>query len=128
MWGLPVLSVALLAAVPVCSSPSPNQTAEAFYQRNIFYAGGEYEFSSTSKGTILVNQLYVEQITPMGGKKQKYPIVFVHGGGVSGTVNVPGKFWVLLCTDHPPSNGSTSLMETEAGRRICSKRGMRSTS
>jgi len=95
MWGLRALSTALFAAVPVCSSPPPNASAEAFYQRNIFYAGGEYEYSSTSKGTILVNQLYVEQLLPIiptGGKKQKYPIVFVHGAGVSGTVNVPGKF------------------------------------
>lgn len=90
MWRLPFLSVALLAAVPVCSPHSPNQTAEAFYQRNIFYAGGEYQYSSSSKGTILVNQLYVEHLTPTRDEKQKYPIVFVHGGGVSGTVNVPG--------------------------------------
>jgi len=102
MWGLPALSIALLAAVPVSSSPAPNRTAETFYQRDIFYAGGEYEFSSTSKGTILVNQLYVEHLTPVGGKKQKYPIVFVHGGGVSGTVNVPGSSFFWLCTDFAP--------------------------
>lgn len=92
MWGLPALSVALLAALPVCSSPSPNKTTEAFYQRNVFYAGGEYQYSITSKGTILVNQLYVEHLTPMGGKKQRYPIIFVHGGGVSGTVNAQESF------------------------------------
>ena len=65
------------------------QSSEAFYQRNVFYAGGEYKYSNTSKGTILVNQLYVEQLTPTGGQKQKYPIIFVHGAGVSGTVSGP---------------------------------------
>ncbi|KAL8739005.1 MAG: hypothetical protein Q9181_000287 [Wetmoreana brouardii] len=99
------LSVALLAVAPVRSSPSPqHNTSEAFYQRNIFYAGGHYQYSNTSHGTILVNQLYVEQLTPVGGKKHKYPVVFVHGGGVSGTqwLNKPdgNRGWASYMLDH----------------------------
>ena len=86
MWKSVVIIAAWFMAGPVCPSPSSKQPSDAFYQRSIFYAGGEYTFSETNNGTILVNQLYVEQLTPNCGKKQKYPIVFVHGGGVSGTV------------------------------------------
>ena len=86
MWKSIAVLVAWLMAGPAQSSPRPKQSSDAFYQRSIFYAGGEYAFSKTNNGTILVNQVYVEQLTPRGGKKQKYPVVFVHGGGVSGTV------------------------------------------
>lgn len=86
MWKSIAVLVAWLMAAPVRSSPRSKQLSDAFYQRSIFYAGGQYAFSKSNNGTILVNQLYVEQLTPRGGKKQKYPVVFVHGGGVSGTV------------------------------------------
>lgn len=85
MWKSVVVIVAWLMAGPVCPSWPSQHSSDAFYQRSIFYAGGEYTFSAANNGTILVNQLYVEQLTPKSGKKQKYPVVFVHGGGVSGT-------------------------------------------
>lgn len=86
MWNPTAALVALFAVAQVWSFAPPQNASDAFYQRNIFYAGGEYQFSTASNGTILVNQLYVEQLTPRGGKKHQYPIVFVHGGAVSGTV------------------------------------------
>lgn len=62
------------------------KTYEAYHRRNIFYAGGQYTFSESVKGTILTKQMYVEQLTPVDGVKHPHPLVFVHGGGVSGTV------------------------------------------
>lgn len=85
MWKSVVIFAAWFMAGPVCPSPPSKRSSDAFYQRSIFYAGGEYTFSKTNNGTILVNQLYVEQLTPTYDQRQKYPVVFVHGGGVSGT-------------------------------------------
>ena len=35
------------------------------------------------------DQTYVENLTPSGGSRQKYPIVFIHGQAQSGTVSRP---------------------------------------
>ena len=78
---------AILITLPLSVSASTYRATEAFYQRNIFYAGGEYSFTPSTNSTILINQIYVEQLTPLGGKRQRYPIVFFHGGGASGTVS-----------------------------------------
>lgn len=59
---------------------------EALYRRDIFYIGGRYEFSNSSRGNLLVDQLYVEKLTPPSGASQPYPLVLFHGGGPSGTV------------------------------------------
>ena len=36
----------------------------------------------------MINDQYVEELTPAGGVKHPYPIVFFHGGGVSGAVSI----------------------------------------
>ncbi|KAK3176267.1 hypothetical protein OEA41_007590 [Lepraria neglecta] len=67
------------------SSPiGPSKQLEALHRRNVFYAGGEYVFNATQGGTILINQQYVEELIPAAGAKHPYPIVFFHGGGISG--------------------------------------------
>ena len=78
---------AALISLPLTVSISYSNTSETYYQRNVFYAGGEYTFAPSINDTILVNQIYVEQLIPLGGRKYKYPIVFFHGYGVSGTVS-----------------------------------------
>ena len=91
------LFIALLFT-PLCISSSSTGATEAFYQRNIFYAGGEYVFTPSTNSTGLINQIYVEQLTPLGGKKRRYPVVFFHGGGASGTVST-SNFGIALPND-----------------------------
>lgn len=66
---------------------------EAAHHRDFFYVGGRPV--ETAAGTITTDQLYVEKLTPAatprGRHGEKKPIVFVHGGGGSGTswLNTP---------------------------------------
>lgn len=77
----------LLNVIPVLSAITPaGGTSEAAHRRKVFYAGGQYVFNATLNGTILVKQMYAEQLTPVHGRTHPNPLVFVHGGGVSGTV------------------------------------------
>ena len=85
---LSILCCVLSLLQAVLSGPvAPGSSAEALHRRNIFYVGGEYVFNATQGGTILINDQYVEELTPAGGVKHPYPIVFFHGGGVSGVVS-----------------------------------------
>lgn len=60
-------------------------SAEAPHRREYLYVGGEY--ANTPDGeTIFQNQMYVEKLSPTDGSTRKFPIVFVHGRGQSGTV------------------------------------------
>ena len=79
-------ALSLLQAV-LCGPVAPGSSTEALHRRNIFYVGGEYVYNATQGGTILINDQYVEELTPAGGVKHPYPIVFFHGGGVSGAVS-----------------------------------------
>lgn len=83
-------SLALLIAVqslPTWSWPANiSFVGEAPHDRAVFYAGGQYVCRANSTDHILANQIYVEQLTPVNGVKQPYPLVFIHGGGISGTV------------------------------------------
>ncbi|KAF7557649.1 hypothetical protein G7Z17_g561 [Cylindrodendrum hubeiense] len=62
---------------------------EVAYKRDFFYIGGES--AQGTSGTITINQLYVEKLTPTGSWIQKHPLVFFHGGGLSGStwLNTP---------------------------------------
>ena len=79
-------ALSLLQAV-LSERVASGSSAEALHRRNIFYVGGEYVFNATQGGTILINDQYVEELTPAGGVKHPHPIVFFHGGGVSGAVS-----------------------------------------
>lgn len=121
----------LLTSHLVWSSPVYSKTTEAFHRRNVFYAGGQYVFNETLGGTILVNQMYIEQLTPINGVTQRYPLVFLHGGGISGTVSTVSCFThrghqLLIKTVY--SNGSISPMATEAGPHSFLKEATRSSS
>lgn len=58
--------------------------------RSYFYVGGEY--INTAAGHVLQNQMYVEKLTPSAGSTKPYPIVFIHGGGQTGTASSPFLF------------------------------------
>jgi hypothetical protein len=84
--------VRLFAAASLASTLSANPTAagsrEAQHVREYFYVGGSYV--TTSSGSLFQNQMYVEKLTPPK-VTQKYPIVFLHGGGQTGTVSFPSR-------------------------------------
>ncbi|KAL2064285.1 hypothetical protein VTL71DRAFT_4779 [Oculimacula yallundae] len=61
---------------PACRSQ------ETAYYRDVFWVGGQYV--SGPIGLLTNDQMYVEKLTPTCGIKQPYPLVFFHGGGVSG--------------------------------------------
>lgn len=64
-------------------------TSETSYHRDVFYVGGRW--IETTSGNITADQLYVEKLTPAQGVRQSKPIVFFHGGAVSGVqwLNTP---------------------------------------
>jgi hypothetical protein len=67
------------AVSPRCESP------ELLHKRDFFYIGGRYVPGPT--GNMMVDQMYVEKLTPPGGVRQARPMVFFHGGGTSGVVS-----------------------------------------
>ncbi len=64
---------------PECNSK------ESAYQRDVFWVGGKYV--NAAIGLLTYDQMYVEKLTPQKGVKKPYPVVFFHGGGVSGGVS-----------------------------------------
>ena len=73
-----------LAAIhPKCKS------SQSHHQRDIFYVGGRSLDIGT--GNLTIDQLYIEKLTPSDGVTQPKPLVFFHGGAVSGTtwLNTP---------------------------------------
>lgn len=71
------------AVSPLCT------TSETTYHRDVFYVGGRW--IETASGNITADHLYVEKLTPAQGVTQSKPLVFFHGGAVSGVqwLNTP---------------------------------------
>ena len=61
---------AALAALSLPLLASPKAISEA-YRRSVFHTGGEYTLLPSTNSTILINQIYVEQSTPLRGKRHK---------------------------------------------------------
>lgn len=113
---LSILCCALGLLQAVLSGPvAPGSSAEALHRRNIFYVGGEYVYNTTQGGTILINDQYVEELTPAGGVKHPYPIVFFHGGGVSGAVGSIMTYSKMIRLNVFVSNGSINPTASLAG-------------
>ncbi|OAP59353.1 hypothetical protein AYL99_06651 [Fonsecaea erecta] len=74
--------------------------------RRYFHVGGVYEEDKGTSygGQIMRGQTYVECLTPLGGAKREYPLVFVHGGAQSGLnwLHTPDgrKGWASYFLDH----------------------------
>jgi len=63
---------------------------EALYRRDIFYVGGQYKKNADNSGTLVVDDIYVEILTPAnGGRKGLRPLVMLHGLGPTGAVWKP---------------------------------------
>ncbi|KAI0757782.1 Alpha/beta hydrolase family-domain-containing protein [Daedaleopsis nitida] len=54
------------------------------HTRKYFYTGGQYVDDGTGNH-IWTDQLYVEELTPVGGVRKEHPLVFIHGNGQTGT-------------------------------------------
>jgi hypothetical protein len=92
---LPIVVTADVASTPTnCTAEnavSPKCCSdEALHRRDFFYIGGHYVYDAAFGGNILVDQMYVEKLIPAKGISQPHPLVFLHGGGISGVVRVPG--------------------------------------
>lgn len=59
------------------------------HYRDYFYVGQSYFPSGNS--TIAAEQIYVEHLSPASGQTQKYPLLFVHGAGMTASnfLNTP---------------------------------------
>ena len=69
---------------------------ESACHRDYFYVGGSYVNDPSRPGEkVMEGQIYVEQLTPVAGAMQKYPLVFIHGAGQSGTVSFFLNVWGL---------------------------------
>ncbi|CZR46712.1 uncharacterized protein FPRO_12162 [Fusarium proliferatum ET1] len=73
---------------------------EVPYTRDFFYIGGRS--AKGTSGTINVDQIYVEKLTPSKQWTQKHPLVFFHGGGLSGStwLNTPDNRYVVYLVDN----------------------------
>ena len=62
---------------------------EAAHHREVYYVGGRYEVNASTGLQSLIDQVYVEKLTPNNYSRRRfpYPLVFFHGGGYSGTVS-----------------------------------------
>lgn len=77
-----------LAGVAVATN-----TTETAHTRKYFYTGGQY-IGDDSGGHTYTDQLYVEQLTPVGGATKDAPIVFIHGQAQTGTVSRPASHFL----------------------------------
>lgn len=77
------------------------------------------EDTSHFGGYTMKNQTYVEQLSPVGGSKQEFPLIFVHGGGQSGLVRckLTFKIWIWMLTMSCGRIGYTPQTAEKDGHR-----------
>ena len=90
---LPLLSI--LSYLTLCLAVKPLGTP---HYRDYFFVGSNYvpnptpnNINATEPSLLAQGQLYVEHLTPANGVTKTFPILFVHGAGVTGTcfLNTP---------------------------------------
>ncbi|KAG8676380.1 hypothetical protein FPOAC2_02476 [Fusarium poae] len=88
-----VAATSFTHSVVTASENSQNEVASI---RSYFYVGGGY-VSDGAGGEICRDQMYIEQLSPVGGAKKETPIVLIHGQAQTGTnfLNKPdgGRGW-----------------------------------
>ena len=63
------------------------EAPESASHRSYFYVGGIYVNDENSPGErVMQGQMYVEQLTPLGGSRHPFPLVFMHGAGQTASV------------------------------------------
>lgn len=81
-----LLGFIILGLYPWASSTRLVPAGEADHQREYFYAGGRYEKKGDGEH-VYKDQIYVEHLSPSGGVRKEFPLLFVHGQGQTGTVS-----------------------------------------
>ena len=103
------LSLLLTTFLPACAvgqrTLKLDPPQELPYIRDYFYAGGRYIDDGTGTGQhVFVDQIYVERLSPVKGRLKQYPIVFIHGQGLTGDnwLNKPdgGRGWASCYTSY----------------------------
>ncbi|KAH8832527.1 Alpha/Beta hydrolase protein [Flagelloscypha sp. PMI_526] len=97
------------------------------HYRDFFYVGET--FVPADNSSIAAGQIYVEHLTPASGPSKKYPILFVHGAGMTGTnfLNTPdgregwadyflGAGYEVYIVDQP-SRGRSPWQQTVDGQQ-----------
>lgn len=108
--GAPAVAETANRACSGVNALSPKcKPVESSHTREVYYVGGHYEVQSSTGLQILVDQVYVEKLTPNNSSRQRYPLVFFHGGGFAGTVS--------LCRVFCPS--ATSPLTEDSSRPGC---------
>ena len=65
--------------------------------RSYFYVGGQYIDDGNGESQhILTGQMYVEKLIPMNGVRHRWPLVFIHGAGQTGTVSLASSSCFLI--------------------------------
>ncbi|RDA94962.1 hypothetical protein CP533_0121 [Ophiocordyceps camponoti-saundersi (nom. inval.)] len=90
------LTLAMVLALAQTGGRTVTETTEVAYVRDFFYVGGHYEVDA-SGGHVMRGQMYVERLRPVDGVTQPYPVLMIHGMGMTGTnfLNKPdgGRGW-----------------------------------
>ncbi|KAI0757781.1 Alpha/beta hydrolase family-domain-containing protein [Daedaleopsis nitida] len=68
----------------LASSVLARASSDTPHTRKYFYTGGQYVDDGTGNH-IWTDQLYVEELTPVGGVRKEHPLVLIHGNGQTGT-------------------------------------------
>ena len=69
------------------------EPSDSACHRSYFYVGGTYVEDENSPGErVMQGQMYVEQLTPLGGSRHQLPLIFIHGGGQTASVCHPFGF------------------------------------
>ena len=64
--------------------------------RTYFYIGGRYIDDGNDDGQhVMVEQMYVEKLSPVDVVKHPWPLVFIQGAGQTGTVSNIEPFYVF---------------------------------
>jgi pimeloyl-ACP methyl ester carboxylesterase len=84
-----MLSLGLFLAILCICNLSVHARRGAAHYREYFYVG--YSYVPQGNSTIAHGQMYVEHLTPASGTLKQYPVLFVHGAGMTGTnfLNTP---------------------------------------
>jgi hypothetical protein len=91
IWAKPHFAVVLACLAIWVAFAYQSVPGETAAQRYYFYLGGHYADDGKG-GHIFEESLYVEQLIPAGGVSKKYPLVFIHGQGLTGTVSLKSTF------------------------------------
>jgi hypothetical protein len=96
MRNLKFLAVVWLAVL-CCGRLVVGAVEQTPHTRKYFYVGGEY-VTSTTGDHVMKNEMYVEELTPVGGSTKPFPLMFIHGLGQTGTVSqfCPSRILQLL--------------------------------